>query len=67
MLRVMDGVRFCDALDATLGRDGTAVVAMTASTGAEQFRNAVRADDLLGKPCDLDDLYTVIGRCLGTH
>ena len=64
---VMDGVRFCEALDATLGRDGTAVVAMTASTGAIQFRDACHADDLLGKPFDLDELYAVIGRHRGAH
>ena len=61
---VMNGEAFCDALDATLGRDGTAVVAMTAATGAEQFRDAVHADDLLGKPFDIDDLYAVVGRHL---
>jgi len=62
---VMDGVRFCATLDATLGRAGTAVVAMTASTGAARFRDACHADDLLRKPFDLDDLFAVIGRHLG--
>ncbi len=60
----MDGLQFCDIFDAALGRDGTAVVVMTASTRAVQFRDACHADDLLGKPFDLDDLYTVIGRHL---
>ena len=58
---VMSGAAFCDALDATLGRGGTAVVAMTASTWAEQFHDACHADDLLGKPFDLD---TVVRRHL---
>ena len=62
---VMDGEAFCDALDATLGRDGTALVAMTASHRAHQFRDSCQADDLLGKPFDIDDLYTVLGRHLG--
>jgi len=61
---VMDGEAFCKALDATLGRDGTAVVAMTASQRAAQFRDRCHADDLLGKPFDLDDLYTVVRRHL---
>ena len=61
---VLDGVRFCAALDARFGRDGTAVVAMTASGQAAQFRDACRADDLLGKPFDLDELYAVIYRQL---
>jgi CheY-like chemotaxis protein len=61
---VMNGEAFCDALDATLGRDGTAVVAMTASTRAVQFRDACHADDLLAKPFDLDDLSAVVDRHL---
>ncbi len=61
---VMDGEAFCNALDTTLGRDGTALVAMTASHRAAEFRDRCQADDLLGKPFDIDDLYTVIGRHL---
>ena len=61
---VMDGVRFCDTLDATLGRDGTAVVAMTASGQTEEFKAVCHAADRLGKPFNLDDLYAVVGRYL---
>ncbi len=64
---VMDGEAFCAALDARSGRDGTAVVAMTASHRAMQFRNRCRADDLLGKPFDLDELYAVVGRHLAAR
>ena len=61
---VMDGVRFCATLDATLGRTAIAVVAMTASGQAAQFLAAIGADDTLGKPFDLDELYTVVRRQL---
>ena len=63
---VMDGVRFCHALDATLGRARIAVVAMTASGQVTQFQAACRADDTLPKPFDLDELYAVIDRRLTT-
>ena len=59
---VMDGERFCAALDATLGRDGTTVVVMTASGRAQQFRERCHADDALGKPFDLDALYAAVAR-----
>ena len=62
---VIDGAAFCDALDTTLSRHGAAVVAMTAVHRVAEFRNSCHADDLLGKPFDSDDLYTVIGRHLG--
>ena len=61
---VMGGLQFCDTLDATLGRDTTAVVVMTASGQAQQFQAACHGDDRLGKPFDLDDLYAVVGRHL---
>ena len=63
---VMDGVQFCDTFDASLGREGTIVIVMTASTQAAQFRDACHADELLAKPFDLDDLYAVVARHLAT-
>ena len=61
---VMDGVQFCTALDTMLGRDGTAIVAMTASGRVQQFQAACSADDCLPKPFDLDDLYHRLERLL---
>ena len=57
---VMDGRRFCAALDATLGRAGTAIVAMSASGRVRQFQAACGADAALGKPFDLDELYAAV-------
>jgi CheY-like chemotaxis protein len=59
---VMDGLRFCTALDAGLGRSDTAIIVMTASRDAPRFRQECAATDVLGKPFDLDDLYAVVGR-----
>ena len=61
---VMDGMAFCRALDDDLGRDGSAVVVMTASTQAPRYREACAADDVLGKPFSLDALYAVVARHL---
>ena len=61
---VMDGVQFCAALDATFGRQATAIVVMTAAGQAPRFKAACGADDLLGKPFDLDELYAVVTRHL---
>ncbi len=60
----MQGVQFCAALDQTLGRDGTAIVTMTASGRVQQFQAACGADDSLPKPFDLDDLHHVMERLL---
>ena len=57
---VLDGPGFCARLDETLGRDGTAIVVMTASARADQFQQACQADAALGKPFNLDDLYAVV-------
>src|SRR3712207_3579145 len=57
---VMDGVAFCRALDEGPGRDGSALVVMTASTQARQYRVSCAADDVLPKPFSLDGLYTVV-------
>ncbi len=61
---VMDGVGFCRALDDGLGRDDSAIIVMTASTQASRYRQECAADDVLGKPFSLDDLYAVFGRHL---
>ena len=61
---VLDGVQFCDTLDRTLGRNATAIVVMTASGRTRHYRIACRAQDALGKPFDLDDLYAVVERHL---
>ena len=61
---VMDGVQFCRALESSLGRDGSAIVVMTASRDAPGFRDRCGADDVLGKPFSLDDLYAVVQRHL---
>ncbi len=61
---VMDGVAFCRALDDGPGRDGSAVVVMTASTQARHYRVTCAADDVLPKPFSLDDLYAVVERHL---
>ena len=60
---VMDGLRFCAALDEQ-GRDDTAIVVMTAAHEAPRFRTQCAADDVLGKPFDLDELYAVVERYL---
>ena len=57
---VLDGHQFCATLDQTLGRDGTAIVVMTASGRVRQFQAACQADAALGKPFDLDELYAVV-------
>ncbi len=61
---VMDGMAFCRALDDGPGRDGSAVVVMTASTRAGHYRATCAADDVLGKPFSLDALYAVVERHL---
>ena len=61
---VMDGVGFCRALDASLGRDDSAIIVMTASNQAPRYREACAADDVLGKPFSLDALYAVVERHL---
>ena len=61
---VLDGIGFCRALDAGPGRDQSAIVVMTASTQVRRYREACGADDVLGKPFSLDDLYAVVGRHL---
>ena len=61
---VMDGVQFCQALQEGPGRDGCAIVVMTAAGQAARFRQMCAADDMLGKPFDLDDLYAVVERHL---
>lgn len=61
---VMDGPQFCAALDAGGGRDDIAVVVMTAAQQAARFKLECNADDVLGKPFDLDALYTVVERYL---
>ena len=61
---VMDGLQFCAALDAEHGRDATAVVIMTAAREAPRLRDQCGADDMLGKPFNLDDLYAVVERHL---
>ena len=63
---VMDGIQFCAALDATHGRDATAVVIMTAGREAPRFRDECAADDMLGKPFNLSELYDVVERHLTT-
>ncbi len=60
---VMDGVQFCEALDRQ-GRNGIAVVVMTAARDVHRVREQCHADDILGKPFQLDDLYAVIERYL---
>ena len=59
---VMDGVAFCGALDDGQSRDGIALVVMTAARDAQRFREMCAADDVLGKPFHLDDLYAVVRR-----
>ena len=59
---VMDGVRFCAALDAEQGREGIAVIVMTATRDAARFQEKCSADDILGKPFQLDDLYAIVDR-----
>jgi len=59
---VMDGMQFCQALEEGPGRDDCAIVAMTASREVHRFREACAADDLLGKPFHLEDLYSVVAR-----
>jgi CheY-like chemotaxis protein len=61
---VMDGPQFCAALDAGQGRDGIAVIVMTAANEASRFRAMCNADDVLGKPFELDALYAVVERYL---
>ncbi len=61
---VLDGPGFCQILDADLGRKQTAVVVMTAAGASGHFSALCRADDALGKPFDLDDLYAVVERHL---
>ncbi len=62
---VMDGLQFCRSLDAKQGRDGIAVIIMTAARDAAQYRAACGADGILGKPFQLDDLYSVVDRYIG--
>jgi CheY-like chemotaxis protein len=57
---VLDGLGFCERLDATLGRDGTALVVMTASARAAQFQQRCHADATLSKPFVIEDLYAVV-------
>jgi CheY-like chemotaxis protein len=64
---VMDGLRFCTALDTGLGRDDTTIIVMTASRDAPRFRRECAATDVLGKPFDLDDLYAVVGRYISAE
>ena len=59
---VMDGPQFCAALHATLGRKDIAIVVMTAAGAAARVQAARGADDRLGKPFGLDDLYAVVTR-----
>ena len=61
----VDGPATCDRLDEQGVRPPPAVVVMTASTRGGYFRRICRADDVLGKPFELDDLYAVVGRYLG--
>ncbi len=61
---ILDGPGFCQALDTEVGREDTAIVVMTAAGVAGRFRTLCRADDVLGKPFDLDDLYAVVERHL---
>ena len=61
---VMDGVQFCDALTQQRRRHGIAVIVMTAARDAARFREACGADDMLGKPFHLQDLYAVLDRYL---
>lgn len=63
---VMDGVRFCQALDDADARGSIAVVVMTATRDASRYQEQCGADDILGKPFQLDDLYTVVERYLPT-
>jgi len=60
---MMDGIQFCARLDEH-GREGIAVVVMTAARDAARFRDQCGADDVLGKPFHLDDLYAVVERYL---
>ncbi len=57
---VMDGVQFCATLAGRPERDAIAIVVMTAARDAARFREACGADDVLGKPFDLDDLFAVV-------
>jgi two-component system response regulator MprA len=57
---VLDGPGFCARLDQTLGRDGMAIVVMTASSRAAAFQQTCQADAALNKPFDVADLYAAI-------
>lgn len=59
---VMDGPQFCQTLEAQQGREGIAIVVMTAAGDAARYRIECAADDVLGKPFHLDDLYSVVER-----
>ena len=61
---VMDGVQFCATLAQTPGRDEIAIIVMTAARDVARFREACGAQDALGKPFHLDELYTLVERYL---
>ena len=64
---VVNGYEATRAIRNLAGGDSIAIVALTASTSAEEWRNAVAigCDDLLGKPVDETVLFETIGRLLG--
>jgi two-component system, chemotaxis family, chemotaxis protein CheY len=59
---VMDGPAFCDALADHTPATRPTIVVMTASDRAHAFREHCHANDELGKPFELDELYAVVRR-----